>query len=137
MNTLTREDADPDEPRPVGPWYVPVRPGSTGFQLRFMRTPVGARTAVAFTSRERLTAVLGSRQSWVRLAEPALRTLAEPLGVTTVTVDPGRSAGVPVPRSRRSPVASTARCGRRGGGPGDREAGGWERPPVATAPGHD
>ncbi|MGW4031350.1 SAV_915 family protein [Streptomyces sp. NPDC004838] len=102
MSTLTREDADtadPDELRPAGPLYVPVRLGSAGGrQLRFMRTPLGVRTAVGFTSRERLAAVLGEDQRWIRLAAPALRTLAEPLGVTTLTVDPQLTAPALAPQ---------------------------------------
>ncbi|WNO71561.1 SAV_915 family protein [Streptomyces sp. AM8-1-1] len=116
MNTLTREDADtadPDERRPAGPLYVPVRLGSAGgHQLRFVRTPLGVRTAVGFTSKERLLAVLGDEQQWIRLAEPALRTLAEPLGVTLVTVDPQLSA--PAPRRVPAPPAVQP-CPRRGG----------------------
>ncbi|MFI6285144.1 SAV_915 family protein [Streptomyces sp. NPDC051018] len=104
MDTLTREDAetaDPDERRPAGPLYVPVRLGSAGgHQLRFMRTPLGVRTAVGFTSRERLASVLGADQQWIRLAAPALRTLAEPLGVTMLTVNPQLSA----PTSALSPA---------------------------------
>ncbi|WP_407706344.1 SAV_915 family protein [Streptomyces scopuliridis] len=67
-------DADPDVRRTAGPLYVPVRLGSAGgHQLRFARTPLGARTAIGFTSSLRLTAVLGEGQAWIRLAEPALR----------------------------------------------------------------
>ncbi|MFF0446790.1 SAV_915 family protein [Streptomyces sp. NPDC004609] len=111
MDTLTREDAetaDPDERRPAGPLYVPVRLGSAGgHQLRFMRTPLGVRTAVGFTSRERLAAVLGADQRWIRLAAPALRTLAEPLGVTMLTVDPQLSAPTPVPSLSSAPAPDT------------------------------
>ncbi|AVZ76088.1 hypothetical protein SLUN_31700 [Streptomyces lunaelactis] len=120
METLTREDADPadpDERRPAGPLYVPVRLGSAGgHQLRFMRTPLGVRTAVGFTSREQLVAVLGERQPWIRLAEPALRTLAEPIGVTTVTVDPQLTAPAPAVASlpASGPVPASAQpCARR------------------------
>lgn len=55
---------------------------------RLFRTPLGDRTAIGFTSESRLIATLGPEQAWIRLAEPALRALTEPLGVTTVTVDP-------------------------------------------------
>ncbi|MGW6460184.1 SAV_915 family protein [Streptomyces sp. NPDC055078] len=113
MDTLTRAEADtadPDELRPAGPLFVPVRLGSAGgHHLRFMRTPLGVRTAVGFTSRERLIAVLGERQPWIRLAEPALRTLAEPLGVTTVTVNPQLTAPSPVPGKHHTPAAPCAR----------------------------
>ncbi|MFB7272485.1 SAV_915 family protein [Streptomyces sp. NPDC056244] len=100
------DDSDPSDPDPVAsrpddcravrPLYVPVRLGSCGgYQLRFARTPLGARTAIGFTSRRRLTAVLGERQTWIRLAEPALRALAAPLGTTIVTVDPQLTAPAP------------------------------------------
>ncbi|MFD9076699.1 SAV_915 family protein, partial [Streptomyces lasiicapitis] len=55
---------------------------------RLFRTPVGGRTAVAFTTPQRLADELGARQPWIRLSEPALRSLTEPLGVARVTVDP-------------------------------------------------
>ncbi|MEU2260018.1 SAV_915 family protein [Streptomyces sp. NPDC019645] len=101
MDHLVIEDADPDEPRPAGPLFVPVRLGSAGgHQLCYMRTPLGMRTAVGFTSERRLTGVLGAEQAWIRLAEPALRALSEPLGVTGVTVDPQLTAPAPVPASR-------------------------------------
>lgn len=93
MARTTLEDADPDEPGPARPLYVPVRLGSAGGQqLRFMRTPLGARTAVGFTSARRLTAALGARQPYIRLAETCLRALSEPLGVDLVTVDPQLAA---------------------------------------------
>ncbi|WP_254406996.1 SAV_915 family protein [Streptomyces sp. GMY02] len=110
-------DPDPDGSRPddcraVRPLYVPVRLGSCGgYQLRFARTPLGARTAIGFTSPHRLTAVLGERQAWIRLAEPALRALAAPLGTTIVTVDPQLTAPAPVSAIGRqaTPVRACAR----------------------------
>lgn len=89
------EDPEPCEPGPAGPLFVPVRPGPAGCVARLFRTPVGGRTAVAFTTPHRLSAALGHRQAWIRLSEPALRSLAEPLGVSEVTVDP-RLAAHPV-----------------------------------------
>ncbi|MGW5690138.1 SAV_915 family protein [Streptomyces asiaticus] len=68
--------------------YVPVRPGPAGCAVRLFRTPHGSRTAVGFSTRRRLAAVLGARQPWIRLGESALRALAEPLGATSLTVDP-------------------------------------------------
>lgn len=115
MDHLVVEDADPDEPRPAGPLFVPVRLGSAGGrQLCYMRTPLGVRTAVGFTSERRLTGVLGAQQTWIRLAEPALRALSEPLGVTTVTVDPQLTAPAPVPASRPTAPAAhgPAACAR-------------------------
>ncbi|MFJ5675365.1 SAV_915 family protein [Streptomyces sp. NPDC093097] len=89
------EDPEPADRVPAGPLFVPVRPGPAGCTARLFRTPLGGRTAVGFTSPQRLAAVLGGGQPWVRLAEPALRALAEPVGVTTVTVDPGTAPGAP------------------------------------------
>ncbi|MEW2528220.1 SAV_915 family protein [Streptomyces sp. NPDC047071] len=90
------EDPEPAERGPAGPLFVPVRPGPAGCVARLFRTPVGGRTAVAFTSEQRLAATLGARQPWIRLSEPALRALTEPLGVTGVTVDPGLTSDTPV-----------------------------------------
>jgi hypothetical protein len=86
------EDPEPAQRVPAGPLFVPVRPGPAGCAARFFRTPLGTRTAVGFTSRERLAATLGVEQQWIRLSEPALRALAGPLGVTALTVDPPFSA---------------------------------------------
>ncbi|MFE2536607.1 SAV_915 family protein [Streptomyces sp. NPDC059371] len=86
------EDPEPSERFPAGPLFVPVRSGPSGCTARFFRTPLGGRTAVAFTSRAKLTATLGTEQACVRLSEPALRALAAPLGVTVLTVDPQFSA---------------------------------------------
>ncbi|MFJ2960581.1 SAV_915 family protein [Streptomyces sp. NPDC087270] len=93
--TLHPEDPEPCEPFPAGPLFVPVRPGPAGCTARFFRTPLGTRTAVGFTSPERLSAALGAGQSWIRLSAPALRALAEPLGVAALTVDPRFSAPAP------------------------------------------
>lgn len=103
---LHGEDPEPADRFPAGPLYVPVRPGPSGCAARLFRTPLGRRTAVGFTSEHRLTATLGSGQAWIRLAEPALRALAAPLGVTTVTVDPQFTAPAP---ARAVPGASVAR----------------------------
>jgi hypothetical protein len=111
----TDAPAEADEPDPVRPLYVPVRLGSAGgHQLRFLRTPLGVRTAVGFTSSERLTAVLGPDQLWIRLAAPVLRALAEPLGVTTLTVDPrftapAKAHATEAPASAPGPVQPCAR----------------------------
>ncbi|MER7719270.1 SAV_915 family protein [Streptomyces flaveolus] len=85
---LIGEDPEPSELFPAGPLYVPVRPGPSGCTLRLFRTPLGRRTAVGFTSERGLITTLGAGQASIRLAEPALRALTAPLGVTTVTVDP-------------------------------------------------
>ncbi|MEU0437461.1 SAV_915 family protein [Streptomyces sp. NPDC006290] len=86
------EDPEPSEPFPAGLLFVPVRSGPAGSTARFFRTPLGGRTAVGFTSAAKLTATLGTEQTCIRLSEPALRALAEPLGVTVLTVDPQFSA---------------------------------------------
>ncbi|MEV7597140.1 SAV_915 family protein [Kitasatospora sp. NPDC089797] len=104
---LYTEDPEPSERHPAGPLLVPVRSGPLGHTARVFRTALGDRTAVAFTSEERLTAVLGPDQPWITLAEPALRALTEPLGVTALTLDPQLAA--PAPRSLpRHPAPATA-----------------------------
>ncbi|MFH0517891.1 SAV_915 family protein [Streptomyces sp. M41] len=94
---LYGDDPEPSDRFPAGPLYVPVRPGPSGCAARLFRTPLGDRTAVGFTSEGRLTATLGPDQAWIRLAEPVLRALTSPLGITTVTVDPQFSAPAPAP----------------------------------------
>ncbi|MFD7921062.1 SAV_915 family protein [Streptomyces sp. NPDC059740] len=84
--------------------YVPVRQGPKGCVARLFRTPRGGRTAVGFTSAQRLRSTLGAAQRWVRLAEPALRALTEPLGAAAVIVDP-----VPQPRPRTATVVREVR----------------------------
>lgn len=103
---LHGEDPEPADRFPAGPLYVPVRPGPSGCAARLFRTPLGRRTAVGFTSEHRLIATLGSGQAWIRLAEPALRALTVPLGVTTVTVDPQFTAPAPARVTEPVPVAS-------------------------------
>ncbi|RZB20141.1 hypothetical protein StrepF001_03000 [Streptomyces sp. F001] len=95
MPDLMCEDPEPSDRFPAGPLYVPVRPGPAGCTTRLFRSPLGERTAVGFTSERRLRATLGPDQAWIRLAEPALRSLTALLGVTTVTIDPQFSAPAP------------------------------------------
>lgn len=102
QDLLYGEDPEPAERVPAGPLYVPVRPGPTGCAARMFRTPLGERTAVAFTAETGLLATLGASQSWIRLGEPALRALVEPLGVTALTIDPPLSA----PAASALPAAS-------------------------------
>lgn len=104
---LYDEDPEPSDRFPAGPLYVPVRPGQTACAARLFRTPIGDRTAVGFTSERKLAATLGPDQPWIRLAEPALRSLTAPLGVTTVTVDPQFCA--PAPTATASSVREHAR----------------------------
>ncbi|MGX1565758.1 SAV_915 family protein [Streptomyces sp. NPDC055506] len=101
---LLGDDPEPPDRFPAGLLYVPVRPGPSGCAARLFRTPLGDRTAVGFTSERRLTATLGPDQVWIRLAEPALRALTAPLGITTVTVDPLFSAPAPAPVEPAAPV---------------------------------
>ncbi|WP_328429108.1 SAV_915 family protein [Streptomyces sp. NBC_00443] len=102
---LYEEDPEPSDRFPAGPLYVPVRPGpAAACAARLFRTPLGDRTAVGFTSPRQLAATLGPDQPWIRLAEPALRALTAPLGVTTVTVDPQFAAPAPTPIEPDVPV---------------------------------
>ncbi|MEU4097318.1 SAV_915 family protein [Streptomyces sp. NPDC026673] len=85
------DDPEPSDPSPAGrreTLYVPVRSGPAGCVARMFRTPLGGRTAVGFTTPERLAETLGADQRWITLSEHALRALARPLGVTALTVDP-------------------------------------------------
>ncbi len=107
------DDPEPEEQVPAGPLYVPVRPGGAEVVVRLFRTPLGARTAVGYTSPDRLVAALGVEQPWIRLSESALRAMAEPLGVSLLTVDPtftapAVAAGPPVaaPLPQASPIAA-------------------------------
>ncbi|MER7188142.1 SAV_915 family protein [Streptomyces hyaluromycini] len=109
---LCGDDPEPSDRSPAGPLFVPVRPGPAGYAARLFRTPLGERTAVGFTSARALAATLGPDQAWIRLAEPALRALAAPLGVTTVTVDPQLSAPAPAPVAPLEPVAVSLRITR-------------------------
>ncbi|MCD9140692.1 SAV_915 family protein [Streptomyces albireticuli] len=109
------DEGEPSEPsHPAGraperALYVPVRPCPSGFALRVFRSPLGDRTAVAFTTERRLSDVLGPGQPSVRLALPAVRALAAPLGVALVSVDPQLTApavrpGVPEGTAQLPPL---------------------------------
>ncbi|MEU9719743.1 SAV_915 family protein [Streptomyces sp. NPDC047976] len=103
------DDPEPEERVPAGLLCVPVRPGTAQVVVRMFRTPLGARTAVGFTGPELLAATLGADQPWIRLSRPALRALAEPLGVGLLTVDPTLTApAVSGPVTDGSPGARTA-----------------------------
>ncbi|RKT03155.1 hypothetical protein BX286_1078 [Streptomyces sp. 3211.6] len=117
------DDPEPEERVPAGPLYVPVRPGTGEVVVRLFRTPLGVRTAVGFTRAERLVAVLGAGQPWIRLSEPALRALAEPLGVASLTVDPSLTAPAAAPVGAAGTVAATAAAAAAAAGPGMRGAG--------------
>ncbi|WP_435971769.1 SAV_915 family protein [Streptomyces sp. Qhu_M48] len=114
-DALYGDDPEPAEPVPAGRLCVPVRPGTCGCVTRLFRTPVGGRTAVAFTDPERLRAVLGADQPWIRLAEPALRALLEPLDVRELRIDPLLTAPAPVTAgaTERQPQPVSAHSPRR------------------------
>ncbi|WP_431043107.1 SAV_915 family protein [Streptomyces sp. P1-3] len=105
---LYGDDPEPSDRFPAGPLYVPVRSGPAGCAARLFRTPLGGRTAVGFTTERRLIAVLGPEQAWIRLAECALRALAEPLGVGAVTVDPQFAAPAASPSPAPSPTIASS-----------------------------
>jgi hypothetical protein len=103
------EDPEPLDRVPAGRrLFVPVRSGPAGCTARFFRTALGGRTAVAFTSRERLVRTLGPDQPWIRLSEPALRALGAPLGVGSLRIDPRLSAPAPVSAPARIPASAPA-----------------------------
>lgn len=97
------EDPDPLHPHRTGVLFVPVRPGPMGYSARLFRTPLGVRTAVAFTDERRLARTLGQRQACIRLSEPAVRALVAPLGIVGLTVDPLLTAPGPGGRTARKP----------------------------------
>ncbi|WP_327256455.1 SAV_915 family protein [Streptomyces sp. NBC_01244] len=100
------DDAEPEERIPAGPLYVPARSGGAHQVVRLFRTPLGTRTAVGFTSPERLAATLGTAHSWIRLSETALRAMAEPLGVRLLTVDPTLTAPPVAEEATAGPVGA-------------------------------
>ncbi|MFJ7209350.1 SAV_915 family protein [Streptomyces sp. NPDC098789] len=119
------DDPEPEEQVPARPLYVPARPGGTHLVVRLFRTPLGTRTAVGFTSADRLAATLGASQPWIRLSESALRSMAEPLGASLLTLDPTLTA---------APVAATGAGGDAAAG--ERRPDPAPRTPVAPqAPG--
>ncbi|WP_327112804.1 hypothetical protein OG206_05555 [Streptomyces sp. NBC_01341] len=100
------EDPEPLHPHRAGALFVPVRQGPGGCCARLVRTPLGVRTAVAFTDERQLPRTLGQQQIWIRLSEPAVRAFVAPLGVVDLTVDPFLVAASPG-------EASVARLGGR------------------------
>lgn len=106
-----------EDPEPSGPGHaqartaglarvlwVPVRTGPTASGLRICRTPLGERTAVAFTTPGLLRQAFGPAHAWVRLAPSAVRALTAPLGVTALTVDPGLVLPSPLSHSHSRPL---------------------------------
>ncbi|MEV8637444.1 SAV_915 family protein [Streptosporangium sp. NPDC051023] len=82
------------------PLLVPVRPGRASVALRLFRTSAGERTAVAFTSRDRLVRALGDGHAWMWLTERALRGMLENLDVTGIVIDPAGTLDGQDPRLR-------------------------------------
>ena len=80
-----------------------MRDNACGFTLRLFRNRDGSRCAIAFTTPERLTAVLGAHHRWVPLAEDALRDLTLPLGVLHLVVDPALVAPPVAPSPQGAP----------------------------------
>lgn len=91
---------------------VPVRETACGFVLRTFRDRDGSRCAVAFSSEERLRAVLGDQQSWLPLAEPALRGMSRPLGIEALVLDPNMIAPT-VRETSPAPAAVTPAAAAR------------------------
>ncbi|MEN3540675.1 SAV_915 family protein [Microbispora sp. ZYX-F-249] len=81
------------------PLYVPVRRSTFSLALRLFRTTAGTRTVAAFTSPLLLTKVLGSGHIWIRLSEPALRSLINDLGVIGIVIDPAGTTNRLISRS--------------------------------------
>jgi hypothetical protein len=73
---------------------VPVRTRSGMASIQCGRLPTGQPVGVAFTSEGRLASVMGAGQLWIRLSEPAMKEMLEPLGVTRIQVDPGLVAAL-------------------------------------------
>ncbi|MCJ0869611.1 SAV_915 family protein [Streptomyces sp. AP-93] len=90
-------EPEPEARVPAGPLYVPVLPGRAEVVVRLFRTPLGARTAVGFTTAERLAATLGAGRPWIRLSASALRAIAGPVGASLLTVDPTLTAPAAAP----------------------------------------
>ncbi|MEE4489538.1 SAV_915 family protein [Streptomyces sp. BE230] len=107
------EDPDPLPVNRTGALFVPARPGPAGYCARLFRTPLGARTAVAFTDERQLIRTLGQQQTWIRLSEPAVRALVAPLGVVDLTIDPLLAAPGPGAPPLAGPGSRTGRNPQR------------------------
>jgi hypothetical protein len=81
------------------PLYVPIHQGGFAVSLRLFRTASGKKTSVAFSSPLRLARVLGTDQDWVRLSEPALRSMLQDIGVVGIVIDPAGTMTRPVSRT--------------------------------------
>ncbi|OPG08763.1 hypothetical protein B1L11_27420 [Microbispora sp. GKU 823] len=78
---------------------MPVRRSTFSLALRLFRTAAGKRTAVAFTSPLRLKKVLGGDQDWIRLSEPALRSMINDLSGIGIVIDPAGTTSRPISRT--------------------------------------
>ncbi|WP_377271811.1 SAV_915 family protein [Peterkaempfera sp. SMS 1(5)a] len=90
--------------------HVPVRTSGGCHALRLFRGRDGSRCAVAFSSPELLTALLGPDQKWILLAEAPLRAMAEPLGARTLVLDP-QLVAPPVPTAAPAPAPAPVATG--------------------------
>jgi len=84
--------------------FVPVHQAGQSYSLRLFGTRMGGRTAVAFTSEERLLGLLGARQAWVRLSAAAVRSMSRPLGIVELLIDPVLIAAPPGRRSQEPAI---------------------------------
>jgi hypothetical protein len=74
---------------PPDPLFVPVRRSRVGTLTPLTaRLPSGPRVGLGFTGLAALRAASGPTQQWIRLSEPALRGLLEPLGIDRIQIDP-------------------------------------------------
>ncbi|SJZ40628.1 SseB protein N-terminal domain-containing protein [Marinactinospora thermotolerans DSM 45154] len=108
---------DTDIPRPgrAAVLFVPVHEGKGAVALRSARLGSGERVVPAFTTAPRLRAAMGAGQRWIRLAEPAVRALTAPLGISRLWIDPLVVASGPAPAGRERDRAG-ARHGVRAQG---------------------
>jgi hypothetical protein len=77
------------EPPDTQHLFVPLREVAHTVSLRLFRDRDGTRCAVAFTTHDQLTSVLGSEQRYYRLTGRAVRSLVAERGVDRLIVDPG------------------------------------------------
>jgi SseB protein N-terminal domain len=103
------------EPPDTQHLFVPLREAAHTVSLRLFRDRDGTRCAVAFTTHDQLTSVLGSEQRYYRLTGRAVRSLVAERGVDRLIVDPGLVAApvsptfVPqLPTSSLDPAQSPA-----------------------------
>jgi hypothetical protein len=98
-------------------YLVPVREGRAGTAcLQTGQLSSGEPVGLAFTSEASILMTLGPSQHWIRLAPAALRALLEPLGITSIRVDPRPIAEL-VTQNRPSDPHAKPRRARRTAAP--------------------